>query len=187
MIVVTYLHPARPTSRWEGHIIPGTEGYLVNVRNKEEFERMLTSVGFVPTAILDVSGTGDRTQGIHYAYLLDKAIDRCREGKENFTNDDWRAARRAFEEALSIDAACPEAMCNLGMVDLHEAKWDSAAEKFANAVDLCPGDPDFLKKLAVAELQSGHPDKARTTIERYLALVPGDGDAIAFRNGICGA
>ncbi len=187
VIVVTYLHPARPTSRWEGHVIPGAEGYLVEVRNKEEFERMLISVGFLPTEILDVSGTEDRNRGIHYAYLLDKAMDRCREGNENFTNDDWGAARRAFEEALSIDAACPEAMCNLGMIDLHEAKWDSAAENFANAVDLRPGDPDFLKKLAFAEYQCGYTEKARTSIDRCLALAAGDEDAIAFRNGICGA
>jgi SAM-dependent methyltransferase len=187
VIVVTYLHPDHPTSRWEGEMIPGAEGYLVETRNQGEFERMLISVGFLPTAIFDVSGTEDRNRGTHYAYLLDKAMNRCREGEESFTNDDWGAARRAFEEALSIDAVCAEAMCNLGMVDLREAKWESAAENFANVVDLRPRDLDFLEKLAVADFRSGRTEKARTSIDRCLALTPGDEDAIAFRNEISGA
>ncbi|MBI2881050.1 MAG: methyltransferase domain-containing protein [Candidatus Tectomicrobia bacterium] len=182
VVIMDFIHPTHETFLWYGPVVKEAEGFsLTYVRNRAEFEAILSSAGLVPTTVVELA---TEEQGTHHAYLFDKALDRCRKGNEDFARAELAAARRAYEEALRIDPACAEALYNLGMADLNEGRWDCAADHLSRAAALRPEDGDFLKSLAVAELQHGRREAALATIERYLALAPGDEKAIAFRDNL---
>jgi len=82
-------------------------------------------------------------------------------------------AARAYEKAIELDPASPDAFFNLGYVYARTKSYEKAEAMYARAVELEPGYMDeALSNLAVVQYLLGKHQESVANLERALELNP---------------
>ncbi|MFO1012085.1 MAG: tetratricopeptide repeat protein [Planctomycetota bacterium] len=101
----------------------------------------------------------------------------CLLGAVQATRGEAKAARAAFELALTVDADSPAAHQGLGKVLANEGEYDAAVEHLQRALALVPDDGTTRYDLASVEIALGRKADALRDLERVVVLLPNDADA----------
>ena len=123
---------------------------------------------------------GEFDKALDLATKLEKALPknpivRNLKGSASVGKKDYAAARRAFEEALAIDASYFPAAANLAQLDLLEKNFVAARKRYDAVLERDPKSTQAM--LAVAELLMRMPGQAEESIrwvEQARQLQPND-------------
>ena len=91
----------------------------------------------------------------------------------------YRAAIRAFERAVSLDAAFVEAMVNLARAHLERGEVELAAQWLDRAVRKEPGYPDLHTVRGLVALSQDRSQEALVAFGRARSLAPEDVEVLA--------
>jgi tetratricopeptide (TPR) repeat protein len=92
---------------------------------------------------------------------------------------DWPAAVSAFQRALAIRSAFPEAWNELGFALRNEGRYAESLDAYGEALRLRPDFPEALEYLGEAYVKLGRIDDARRVLERLRALDAGRAQELA--------
>jgi Flp pilus assembly protein TadD len=101
--------------------------------------------------------------------LNDLGVALCRLGR-------FQEGEQRFREAIDIDPAFPEALCNIA--DLLQANPQEAEQWLRRALKINPKYPGARTKLGIVLTSAGRPREANTAFRKALKLSPTDTDAL---------
>lgn len=100
------------------------------------------------------------------------------EGLEHQQRCDWRRAARAFERALRLREAFPEAWNGLGYALRQQKRYAEAIRAYDRALALRPDYVEALEYLGEAYVRMGQLDDARRVLARLSPLDAAEGEKL---------
>lgn len=106
------------------------------------------------------------------ALLAPTAERHYNEGLEHQKRKDFRGAVRAFEEAIRLREAFPEAWNGLGYALRQQGKYHDALRAYERALTLRPTYAEALEYMGEALVRMGRLDDARAALKRLETMDP---------------
>jgi tetratricopeptide (TPR) repeat protein len=131
------------------------------------------------TALLDKTRQLDEQALVHV--YESKAFYEYAIGRLELARGDQRAAREAFERALTEDLAYGPGHVWLATIAESRGDTASAMASYAQAVDLAPTDPIYRYQYAVALMKAHRTEEGLAQINHAIALEPFYADSYIFK------
>jgi tetratricopeptide (TPR) repeat protein len=87
-------------------------------------------------------------------------------------------ARQLLDAMLKANPSSPDALFQLGVVDLAESKYKDAADSFRRSYDLNPANPRGLMGMVETQMEQHHPDQAMQLLQTESAKAPNRMDLV---------
>jgi tetratricopeptide (TPR) repeat protein len=100
------------------------------------------------------------------------------QGRDAQARKDWRRAAEAYEAAIRVHAAFPEAWNGLGYALRQQGRYAEAVRAYDRALALRPDYAEALEYLGEAYVRMGRLDDARRVLERLAPLDPKEAAAL---------